>query len=151
MSGSGVCEIKYHLKETQQHLSAPPPMKSKLQRKYHKLFCAWMVLYFTRLSTNRNTLSTLTYLGAAADRCSWTSLRWYFISQTPVPNKAQNQQKTNRCLTGGTMVFALHDVLDGVRFAPKFTLQAVWPCQERARSDALHRRRLIRTSNHMAN
>ena len=30
--------MKYHLKETQQHLSAPPPMKSKLQRKYNKPF-----------------------------------------------------------------------------------------------------------------
>ena len=92
-SYSGVCEIKYHRKETRQHLSAPPPNKSKLERKYYKPFCAWMVLYFTRLSRGRNTLSTLTNLGGGAGRCCWTSLRWYFISQTPDPDKSQNRGK----------------------------------------------------------
>ena len=52
-----------------------------------------MVLYFARLNRGINTLSTLTSLGGGADRCCWTSLRWYFISQTPDPVTSQIREK----------------------------------------------------------
>ena len=59
------------------------------------------------------------------DRCSWTSLRWFFISQTPVPNNVQNHKKM--CFTGRTLVPVLYHLFRWSHVCTQIHLQALWP------------------------